>query len=155
MIFARFARIAAMALLISTIGVSVPAQASSAANGQDKAVEAVRQMFVALTNDDAALFNSVTSADFYAFDVGKRFDGDALLQLVKQAHAAGKIYEWQVTEPEVRVDGSTALVTYVNHGSLQSAAGLTQLSWLESAVLRKEGGEWRIHFFHSTRVPWE
>lgn len=155
MIFARFSRIAAMALLISTIGVSAPAQASSAANDQDKAVEAVRQMFVALTNDDAALFNSVTSADFYAFDVGKRFDGNALLQLVKQAHAAGKIYEWKVTEPEVRVDGSTALVTYVNQGSLKSATDLTQLSWLESAVIRKEGGEWRIHFFHSTRVPSE
>jgi hypothetical protein len=104
-------------------------------------------MFVALTNDDAALFNSVTSADFYAFDVGKRFDGNALLQLVKQAHAAGKIYEWKVTEPEVRVDGSTALVTYVNQGSLKNATDLTQLSWLESAVIRKEGGEWRIHFF--------
>ena len=152
MIFARFSRIAAMALLISTIGVSAPAQASSAANDQDKAVEAVRQMFVALTNDDAALFNSVTSADFYAFDVGKRFDGNALLQLVKQAHAAGKIYVWQVTEPQVYIDGKTAWITYVNRGSVQDAAGKKDLIWLESAVLRKEKGIWRIQFFHSTRA---
>ncbi|PYI40867.1 MAG: hypothetical protein DMF12_11805 [Verrucomicrobia bacterium] len=40
-----------------------------------------------------------------------------------------------------------------NH--FQDAKGKKNLSWLESAVLRTENGAWRIHFFHSTRVPSE
>ena len=115
----------------------------------------MRLMYVAATNDDLAQFRAVTAPDFYTFDVGKRMTGDQLMGLVKDAHAAGKIYVWQVTEPQVYVDGKTAWITYVNRGSLQDATGKRDLSWLESAVLRKDKGTWRIQFFHSTRVPAE
>jgi ketosteroid isomerase-like protein len=85
--------------------------------------------------------------------VGNRFTGEALLQLVKNAHASGKVYVWEVTDPEVHIDGNSALITYVNRGSIKDATGVKEMSWLESAVLRKNGDAWRIHFFHSTRVP--
>ena len=110
-------------------------------------------MYVAATTDDLTQFRAVTSPDFYTFDGGKRMTGDELMEFVKNAHAAGKIYVWQVTEPQIHVDGSTAWITYVNRGSLQDSAGKKDQSWLESAVLRKDNGTWRIHFFHSTRVP--
>ena len=132
-----------------------PAVASEAATDQERIVEAMRQMYVAATNDDLAQFRTVTTPDFYAFDVGRRMTGDQLMGFVKDAHAAGKIYVWQVTEPQVYVDGKTAWITYVNRGSLQDATGKRDLSWLESAVLRKDKGTWRIQFLHSTRVPAE
>ena len=110
-------------------------------------------MYFALTNDDLAQFRNVASPEFYAFDGGKQLNGEELMELVNNAHAAGKIYVWQVTEPQVHIDGRTAWITYVNRGSLQDAAGKKDLAWLESAVLRKENGVWRIQFFHSTRVP--
>lgn len=75
--------------------------------------------------------------------------------LVKDAHAAGKVYVRQVTEPQVYVHGQMAWITSVNRGSLQDATGKKDLSWLESAVLCKSNGVWRIHFLHSTRVPSE
>ena len=112
-------------------------------------------MFVAAAQDDLALFRSVTLPEFYAFDVGKRFTGDELMALIKDAHADGKSYVWKVTEPQVYVDGTTAWVTYVNRGSVEDAAGRKDVSWLESAVLRRADGAWRIHFLHSTRVPSE
>ena len=120
-----------------------------------KVIEAIRSMYVAATNDDLAKFHSVVSTDFYAFDLGKRFTGDELMELIRKAHAAGKIYVWQVTEPEVHIDGTTAWITYINRGSVQDATGTKNLSWLESAFLRKDKENWRIHFFHSTRVPSE
>jgi|SRR6185436_9710222 ketosteroid isomerase-like protein len=155
MIFSRLARIAVTSLLLSAMCFGSLVHAYSPANDQDKVVETVRQMFVALTNDDLHLFKSVTSTDFYAFDVGKRFNGDELVQLVKNAHASGKIYVWEIIDHEVHIDGKTAWVTYTNRGSIKDAASVKELSWLESAVLRKEKGVWRIHFFHSTRVPSE
>lgn len=76
MIFSRLARITVMSLLLSAMCFGSLAHASSPVDEKDKVVETVRQMFVALTNDDLDLFKSVTSTDFYTFDVGKRFDGD-------------------------------------------------------------------------------
>ena len=119
---------------------------------QEKTIEAVRQMFIALANDDIAQFRAVTAPDFYAFDVGKRFTGDELMQLVKEAHAAGTIFVWEVTEPQAHVDRQMAWMTWVNRGSIENAAGKKTLTWLESAVLHKSDGAWRIHFLHSTRA---
>lgn len=136
------------------IGMSLmnPSFAAEPTSDETKVVDAMRSMYVAATNDDLARFHTVAAADFYSFDNGKRFTGDALMELIKKAHAAGKVYVWEVTEPEVHIDGATAWITYVNKGSLQDPSGTKNLSWLESAVLRKEKGIWQIHFFHSTRV---
>src|SRR5205823_1841545 len=83
---------------------------------------------------------------------GVRFTGDALIDLIKKAHAAGKVYVWTVNEPEVHIDGSMAWITYVNRGSIKEASGTKDVSWLESAILRKDKGNWHIQFFHSSRV---
>lgn len=147
-----------LALLTPLLGVpdvfaaDPPVCAQSPAD-QAAVVEAIRTMYAAATADDMEKFNSVTTADFYAFDGGKRFDGDALMELVKSAHAAGAVYVWTVTEPEVHVSCNVAWISYVNRGSMKNASGLTKLTWLESAVLVKEKGKWRIRFFHSTRAP--
>lgn len=155
MIFLESARTTTPLLLLFAMCFGSLAYASSPDDEHDKVAETVRQMFVALTNDDLDLFRAVTSTDFYSFDVGKRFDGDELAELVRKSHASGKVYVWEVTDPKVRIDGNTAWVTYVNRGSISDASGKRELSWLESAVLHREKGAWRIHFFHSTRVPSE
>jgi ketosteroid isomerase-like protein len=142
-------------LFAAAICLAAPAHASDPGSEQQKVVEAVRMMFVAATKDDIALFRSVTLPEFYAFDVGSRFTGDELMALINDARADGKSYVWEVTEPQVYVDGTTAWVTYINRGSVEDVAGKKDVSWLESAVLRKSDGAWRIHFLHSTRVPSE
>jgi Domain of unknown function (DUF4440) len=70
-----------------------------------------------------------------------------------KAHAAGKVYAWTVNEPEVHIDADMAWVTYVNRGSIKDTSETKNVSWLESAILRKEEGNWRIQFFHSTGMP--
>ena len=75
------------------------------------------------------------------------------MDLIKAAHAAGKVYVWTVNEPEVHIAADIAWITYVNRGSIKDASGTKDVTWLESAVLQKEKGMWRIHFFHSTRAP--
>ena len=116
-------------------------------------IDAVKTMFAAATKDDLALFHSVTTPDFYAYDGGKRFDGDELMNLIKQTHEAGTFLVWSVNDPEVHVDCGTAWITYVNKGSVQNAKGITGITWLESLVFEKKEGKWRAHFLHSTRVP--
>jgi len=145
--------IAAALLLTSTIRATAADQPDRSAADQIQVTEAVRSFFAAATADDLDKLHAVTAPNFYAFDAGGRFTRDALIDMIKAAHAAGKVYVWTVNEPEVHVSGDIAWVTYVNHGSIKDASGTKDVTWLESAVLEKEKGTWRILFFHSTRVP--
>lgn len=145
--------IAAAWLLTSTVGAGAAEQAGPSAADQTQVTEAIRSFFAAATADDLDKLHAVTTPDFYAFDAGGRFTRGALMDMIKAAHAAGKVYVWTVNEPEVHISGDMAWITYVNHGSIKDASGTKDVTWLESAVLQKEKGAWRIHFFHSTRAP--
>lgn len=118
-----------------------------------EAGQTMRDMYAALQTDDLTAFRAVTTKDFFAYDVGERFDGDALLNLIKDLHAQGAVFEWTVNDPKVEVACNTALVTYVNTGSVTRDGAKRDVSWLESATLVHDGQRWRIRFFHSTRVP--
>jgi ketosteroid isomerase-like protein len=140
-------------LLTSTIGPAASGQATVSGKDEVQVTEAVRSMFAALSAEDIPKLRAVIAPDFYAFEAGGRITGDALIELIKKAHAADKVYVWTVNDPEVHIDGSMAWVTYINRGSINDAAETKNVSWLESAILRKEEGNWRIQFFHSTRMP--
>jgi ketosteroid isomerase-like protein len=147
--------LAALLFSCSTIlaGGTEPVLTDSESSSEALVVEAMTTMYAAATADDLTKFNTVASPAFYAFDGGERFTGDALMALISRLHAAGSVHVWRVTEPEVHVQGDLAWITYVNRGSIQDASGTKPVMWLESAVLGKEDGRWRIRFFHSTRVP--
>jgi len=145
--------IALVGPLIFAIGSTASDQSTPSTNDEVQVTEAVRTMFAALSAENIPKLRTVIAPDFYAFEAGGRITGDALIDLIKKAHAAGKTYIWTVTEPEVHIDGIMAWVTYINRGSIKDASETKEVSWLESAVLRKEKDNWRIQFFHSTRVP--
>jgi len=115
-------------------------------------IDTVSTIFTAARVDDTAKFDSVIASDFYIFDGGARFNGDTIMAFIKAQHAAGKRYEWNVTEPDVHVSGDTAWIAYVNKGSITDASGTTKQNWLESVFLEKQAGNWKIVFMHSTRV---
>jgi ketosteroid isomerase-like protein len=144
---------ATVLLLTFTIGSPAADQPGPATADQVQVTEAVRSMFAALSAEDIPKLRSLIAPDFYAFEAGGRVTGDALIDLMKKAHAAGKVYAWTVNEPEVHLDGDMAWITYVNRGSIKDASETKEVSWLESAILRNDKGNWRIQFFHSTRVP--
>ena len=140
-------------LLALTIRAVAAEQPGPAAAEQAQLVEVVRSMFAALAAEDIPKLRAVIAPDFYAFEAGGRITGDALIDLMKKAHASGKVYAWTVNEPEVHIDGSTAWITYVNRGSIKDAAETKNVTWLESVILQKDKGTWHIQFLHSTRVP--
>lgn len=140
-------------LLALTIRAVAAEQPGPAAAEQAQLVEVVRSMFAALAAEDIPKLRTVIAPDFYAFEAGGRITGDALIDLIKKAHASGKVYAWTVNEPEVHIDGSTAWITYVNRGSIKDAAETKNVTWLESVILQKDKGTWHIQFLHSTRVP--
>jgi hypothetical protein len=161
----KFARIAPLAVLLSAAFCSIAASAADSsactatAEDQTQVIEAMRTMYAAATTDDLDKFHAVAAPDFYAFDGGKRYDGDALIKMVKSFHDQGYAFQWTVIDPHVEADCDLAWITYTNRGSItipasaQNQPATQQVSWLESAMLQKQTGTWRIRFFHSTRVP--
>jgi hypothetical protein len=109
------------------------AQQMSLTSDQRQVVDTVSTIFTAARADDVAKFDSVIAPGFYIFDVGARFSGDSIMDLIKAQHAA-----W---------------IAYVNKGSVTDASGTVNQNWLESAFLEKQTGTWKIVFMHSTRVP--
>ncbi len=131
----------------------VAAPCAPRATAEKQVVDVLRQGFAALRNDDLAAWSRETTADFYAFDGGLRFDRLGLFGVIKEAHAARKVFVWTVTEPDSHVRCDWAWVAYTNRGSVRDAEGEpVPVTWLESAVLRYEGGRWRLAFLHSTRM---
>jgi Domain of unknown function (DUF4440) len=141
------------ALIFSTIVSTARAQQKSLTPDQQQVVDTVSTVFTAARADDVAKFDSVIASDFYIFDGGARFNGNSIMALIKAQHAAGKRYEWNVTEPDVHISGNGAWIAYVNKGSITDASGTVNQNWLESAFLEKQAGAWKIVFMHSTRVP--
>jgi ketosteroid isomerase-like protein len=145
--------VVAFMLLFSVIASPAREPQEVATSEQRHIVDTVSALFVAAGEEDAAKFESLISPDFYIFEGGKRLNGEALIALIKALHAAGKRYEWNVTEPDVHISGDTAWIAYVNKGSITDASGTSSQQWLESAFLQKQGGIWKIVFMQSTRVP--
>ena len=150
-----------LALVLSTIAVvfsgttfaAKPVACRISPADEVKVIDAMRTMYAALVSDDLNGFRAAVTPDFYAYDGGKRYDGDALSNAIKAGHASGTVYVWTVNEAAVHGTCEQAYVTYVNRGSVKNASGARDVTWLESAVLQKTAGQWRIRFFHSTRVP--
>jgi hypothetical protein len=145
---------AILVLMFSANPVIARAQHKPVTVDQAQIIDTVSTIFAAARTDDVAKFDSVIASDFYIYDGGARFNGDSVMAGIKAQHAAGVHYEWNVTEPDVHINGKTAWMAYVNKGSITDASGTTvNQTWLESAFLEKQAGIWKIAFMHSTRVP--
>ena len=147
--------------LLSALGAALLAAPAAIASGPacttspgdaQQVVKTVQSLFAAMGAADPDRFHAVTTSGFYAFDNGKRFSADELMNVSRQIHAAGKAYVWTVTEPDVHVTCNTAWIAYVNRGSVTDQSGKQELSWLESAQLTRERGHWRIQFLESERA---
>jgi hypothetical protein len=150
----RFAG-AVMVGLLPLPGARAQGKACPAKPGDEAAiVETMRGMYAAATVDDRAEMRSYFAPGFYMFDGGTRYDGDSIMDLIEDHYKQGVRYKWSVTQPDVHVHCDEAWIAYVNEGSItKPGAGSTPMEWLESAVLERQGGEWKMVFFQSTRVP--
>ena len=144
-------------IMLWVIAASVSAQSCKTTEADKTAVvDALRTLYAGATVDDMVKMHSVTAPTFYGFDGGHQYSNiDDLMKVVKAQQDHGVKYIWNVTLPRVTIHCNDAWITYVNDGSFQLPGSVTPTpaQWLESAVLEKQDGTWKIIFFHSTRVP--
>lgn len=113
---------------------------------------AVHDFYDALRADDLPAFRRVTTDRFYSYDGGDRFDGSALLETVRAAHAKGVHLNWSVGPLDTQRRCDVAWTAWENVGSVGTPPDIKPVRWLESAVLVYRDGRWKIDFFHSHRA---
>jgi hypothetical protein len=134
--------------LAALFAATANAQPCGTAADRAAVVQAVQSMFVAAAKDNLTLFHSVAPPDFYAFDNGKQYHGDELMAEIQKLHTAGHVFVWNVTQPRVHLDCHIAGITEINVGSVDGKP----TRWLESGILKKSTGKWRVEFFNSVRA---
>ena len=112
----------------------------------------VHAFFAALDKEDKAAFQRLTTSSFYSFDVGKRYVGTELLDVVQDAHARGVQLHWSVGPLDTNLGCGVAWSAWENVGSAGIPPDVRPVRWLESAVLVRENGKWKVDFFHSQRA---
>ena len=115
----------------------------------------VHAFFDTLRKEDKAAFQRLTTSSFTSFDVGKRYVGTELVDVVRDAHARGVQLNWSVGQLDTKVGCDVAWSAWENVGSAGVPPDVKPVRWLESAVLVRQNGEWKVDFFHSQRAAAE
>jgi SnoaL-like domain len=153
----RRSLIATPVLAVALISPNLSAQSCNTTNADTTAVtDAVRTLYAGGTVDDMAKMRTVLAPGFYIFDNGHQYNSiDDLMKMVKALRGQGIKFVWNVTNPKVTIHCNDAWITYINDGSIQfpSSPAPTPTQWLESAILEKQDGTWKLVFMQSTRVP--
>ena len=119
---------------------------------RDEVKRTVEAFFDALREDDVAAFRLATTASFDSFDGGKRYPGTELADEVRDAHARGVEINWSIGKLDTKIQCDVAWSSWENDGSAGIPPDVIPVRWLESAVLVRDNGNWKIDFFHSHRA---
>lgn len=136
-------------------GATAGAQARSCASDpavQAEAAQAVQALFDALAGDDPAVLARTTTDGFFAYELGRKMTGAELLELLVSSRRQGRRVEWKLQDMQVRTACDWASATWVNRGAAGTAGAMAPMAWLESAVLERVQGRWRVAFLNSQRA---
>jgi ketosteroid isomerase-like protein len=112
--------------------------------------ELLESFLDAMREQDRRRWRGLISSDFIAYDAGLIFRGEELFDFVGAGIEQGRAYSWHVAKLRVVEHGDWALATYLNRASQRAHEAGPRLAWLESALLERDCGRWRLKFFHST-----
>jgi len=137
-----------IALSISALGLN--AQKGNA--GKNKEVEKIiLQVFDALSNRDSIALAANCTADSKFYENGKVWTLDTLINYGVRMNTAPdfkRVNTIAFMETEVRSD--LAWTTYSSQAEITSNGKQRIVRWLETVVLVKENGKWKLKLLHST-----
>jgi len=119
---------------------------------KDSIEASISKFFDGLSEIDAKKLKAYTTDDFILLENGQLWNIDTLINKMSTPKNAGikRINKFQFIKTEQ--NGDIAWVSYHNTAEFSLNEKQQTINWLESAVLRKENGRWKIKLLHSTRV---
>lgn len=114
-----------------------------------RVVNVLETFFSSLGAADRERFDSTIADNFRLLEDGEVWSPDYLFARITQNDRQEK---WTLSQKRITVAGDMAVVEYRNTGSFVSSSGRQIYEWVESAVLVRRAGDWRIALLHSTLV---
>ena len=106
--------------------------------------------FDALSVTNIPQMKAEVSDGFILLENGEIWTIDTLANKISRPKPEGYLRQNSFDFIETKVEKNRAFVYYKNKAEITSKTRNATVKWLESAILRKEKGRWRIEFMHST-----
>lgn len=113
--------------------------------------QVVRNFFDALSNLDAATAKSFCTQNVMILESGKIWNFDSLALRINSLKAAKEFkrvnsFDFFATT----LAGNTSTMSYFNDATMTIEGKSMKAKWLETVVLLRDAGKWKISLLHST-----
>ncbi len=122
---------------------------NSAAFGNDKPFEPVQALFSAMSAVDHVEMKSLVTSDFQLLEAGEDWTIEDLIKVINPSKYKRRNYFNVIN---TKVIGQVAWVSYWNKANFNNGKDSESAAWLESAIMIKNNGDWKIQLLHSTRI---
>ena len=112
--------------------------------------QVITRFFDALSVANIPLMKAEVSDDFMLLENGEIWTIDTLANKISRPKPEGYLRLNSFDFLSTKIDRNRAYVYYKNKAEISSKTRNATIKWLESAILRKEKGRWRMEFMHST-----
>ncbi|WP_121356940.1 nuclear transport factor 2 family protein [Flavisolibacter nicotianae] len=112
--------------------------------------QAVNNFFDGIAALDAKTMKQYTTKDFLLLEDGAVWNMDTLANKLNPLKTMNFSRTNHLDFIQTEVEGSIAWVAYNNTADMSVNGQKMNVRWLESAVLVKEGKDWKIKMLHST-----
>ena len=113
---------------------------------------AIVVFFDGLSETDTIKLKQQTSADFILLENGETWNLDTLIAKIIPRRNLKIQRTNKFKFEDVQQSGDVAWVSYYNTAEFKMGEQEQTVRWLESAVLQKEKGSWKIKLLHSTKL---
>jgi hypothetical protein len=112
--------------------------------------QVITRFFDALSVTNIPQMKAEVSDGFILLENGEIWTIDTLANKISRPKPEGYLRQNSFDFIETKVEKNRAFVYYKNKAEITSKTRNATVKWLESAILRKEKGRWRMEFMHST-----
>ena len=112
--------------------------------------QVITRFFDALSVTNIPLMKAEVSDDFMLLENGEIWTIDTLANKISRPKPEGYLRQNSFDFLSTKIEKNRAYVYYKNKAEITSKTRNATIKWLESAILRKEKGRWRMEFMHST-----
>lgn len=140
-------------LLLVSLLLSVIVSAQNTNSEQATVQQTIQNLFAALSSMDSAGLRLHSTADVHFYEYGKVWTIDTLIQKLLQSKS---ITDFKRSNKfdfiNTTIKKQTAWVTYYLHSFITINGKEDTINWMETVVLLKEKGRWKVNLLHSTRL---
>jgi ketosteroid isomerase-like protein len=110
----------------------------------------VRNFFDATFTFNFQCIRDVCTDDFILFESGQVMNVEDFINFITPFKGSTTTFNFE--NVETNVEGSVAWIRLRNKADMKMGEQVINFDWLESAILNKQEGMWKIAFYHSTTI---